>query len=266
MEYKIVFCDIDGTITTSEHTTSPATREKVRQLTEKSIPFVLVSARPPLGINLILKELEIKAPIVCYSGGLVLDENFEEIKSVGMTVEQALEVKEYMKNNWPEITPTAYSFDYWIVDDKNDKWVKFESNITKTTPVEGKITDFVKPDKKVHKFLCMGDAEYISKAEKDMIKKFPHLSCYRSRDVFLEVMSGTATKAQAVNLLCDKYGINIENSVSFGDNFNDINMLQATGISFAMGNAPDAVKEKATYITLDNDNDGVVAGLEKIGL
>ena len=48
----------------------------------------------------------------------------------------------------------------------------------------------------------------------------------------------------------------IENVVAFGDNFNDISMLEAAGTGVAMGNADDAVKARANVIG-DNTTDSI---------
>ena len=77
-------------------------------------------------------------------------------------------------------------------------------------------------------------------------------------------MDGTVSKSGAVKYLCKAYNIPIEATVSFGDNFNDMDMLLATGTCFAMGNAPAEVKRQVRNVTADNDHEGVLAGLEQL--
>ncbi|EDT7108424.1 HAD hydrolase family protein, partial [Salmonella enterica subsp. enterica] len=50
--------------------------------------------------------------------------------------------------------------------------------------------------------------------------------------------------------------------VVIGDQQNDVSMFAAAGISIAMGNAPDAVKRQAGYVTAMNDEEGIVHALE----
>ena len=87
MTYKCVFSDIDGTLLNSKHQISEKTKKKVQQLAIQNIPFILVSARMPKGMHYFLDELQIKAPMVSYSGGLILDENQKVIYSKGFSVE-----------------------------------------------------------------------------------------------------------------------------------------------------------------------------------
>ena len=50
----------------------------------------------------------------------------------------------------------------------------------------------------------------------------------------------------------------------FGDNFNDIEMLQSAGESYAVGNAAEAVKREAKYVADTNVNDGVLKVLRTL--
>lgn len=59
------------------------------------------------------------------------------------------------------------------------------------------------------------------------------------------------------------FGIDKEDTISFGDNISDIPMLKASGTSVAMGNAVSQVKDIADYITLSNDEDGIAEYIEK---
>ncbi|MGK3329956.1 HAD hydrolase family protein, partial [Escherichia fergusonii] len=52
-------------------------------------------------------------------------------------------------------------------------------------------------------------------------------------------------------------GWSMENVIAFGDNYNDISMLEAAGTGVAMGNADDAVKERANIVIGDNTTDSI---------
>ena len=55
-----------------------------------------------------------------------------------------------------------------------------------------------------------------------------------------------------------------EQSAAFGDELNDLAMLERAHIAIAMGNSIDAVKEAADFVTDTNDNDGVALVLEQL--
>lgn len=262
--YKIIFCDIDGTLLDSNNQISRGTLQRLRELDRDGIPFILVSARMPSGILPLKQELMIKAPIICYSGALILSERGQVLQTAGIDREAAIRVEAFIKSGWKQVCCGAFCGHDWIVDDAHDRWVVQEQQITSSVPTVGKISDFIPTQGQIHKFLCMGEAGQIAGLGEALIEKFPELSVYRSKDTYLEIMDGAVTKAGAVRYLCGEYGIAVEAAVSFGDNFNDVDMLLATGASFAMGNAPEQVKSQAGSVTLDNDHEGVLAGLMQL--
>ena len=62
------------------------------------------------------------------------------------------------------------------------------------------------------------------------------------------------------------YGIDLADTMAFGDGGNDIPIIQKAGIGVAMGNALDAVKESADYVTASVDEDGIAHALEHFNL
>ncbi|MDO5516883.1 MAG: Cof-type HAD-IIB family hydrolase [Clostridium sp.] len=262
-EYKIIFSDIDGTLLTSKHEVSEKTKEALKKLKKVNIPFVLVSARMPKGIYKVQKEIDYDSPIVCYSGGLVIDNLGRSILSNGINLDIAYEVKKYIDSNWKEVSTSCYSDNQWIVDDKENEWIVQESEITSVEPVVGNILDACSNNQVIHKILCMGNPEMIDEIKKSIYQKFTGLSIYKSKETYLEIMADTATKSNAMKVLCDMLNVNINETIAIGDNYNDVDMIVTAGKGIAMGNAPKEVKEKSDYVTLSNDEDGVSAVIEK---
>ncbi|WP_225048048.1 Cof-type HAD-IIB family hydrolase [Lacticaseibacillus kribbianus] len=73
----------------------------------------------------------------------------------------------------------------------------------------------------------------------------------------LELIPSGVDKANAIAELQAKTGIPAARTIAFGDGLNDLGMLQAAGISVAMGNAVPEVKAAAKYVTKTNKEDGV---------
>ena len=80
----------------------------------------------------------------------------------------------------------------------------------------------------------------------------------------LEMLAQGVHKGAALRALAEKLNVPMEETMAFGDNENDLSMLSAAGLSVAMGNATDAVKEKADYVTDTNDEDGVGRAIAKL--
>lgn len=69
-----------------------------------------------------------------------------------------------------------------------------------------------------------------------------------------------------VKILCDLWDVPVEKAIAFGDNYNDVEMLETVGAPFLMGNAPEELKTRFTNITDTNNQDGIYKGLLKAGL
>ena len=60
--------------------------------------------------------------------------------------------------------------------------------------------------------------------------------------------------------------IPLEHTIAFGDNYNDIDMLETVAMPVLMGNAPEALKKAFPNITDSHDHDGIYHALLKLGL
>ena len=258
MAYKCVFSDIDGTLLNSKHQISEKTKKKVQQLAIQNIPFVLVSARMPKGMHYFLDELQIKAPMVSYSGGLILDENQKVIYSKGFSVEMAKRLYEYIKYYY-HIPVNFYVENHWMVDEI-DEGIEEESIITGLKPEKLDLNGI----KKVHKLLVIAESGIVDRLEMSLKEKFSGLKIYKSKDTYLEIMDESVSKSSAIQFLCDKMKIGLHQTVSFGDNYNDLDMLLLTGKGFAMANGAQGVLESIPTHTLSNDEDGIVYALDNL--
>lgn len=264
-DLRILFSDIDGTLINSRQHIPGRTREKILELDAKGIPFILVSARGPAGVEVIRRELGNRRPFICYSGGLILDADGSALYSKQMEVGLAVEIQGFLEREYPEICCNTYGGDLWVVKDDRNPWVVREEKITRGKSVSGDIREAFAQAGGIHKFLLMGEPDPISQAELLLRKHYPELSVLKSNDFYLEVMDGSVHKAAGVRYLCDHYQIPVEEAAAFGDGENDVGMLQAVGCGFAMGNAPEDVKRQVNYVTGSNEEEGIWEVIRELG-
>lgn len=260
--YKAVFSDIDGTLLTSSHQVTPDTRRKILELEKTGIPFVLVSARMPEGIIKIQEQIGNHGPIVCYSGGLILDPEGEILYSRQISLSLAIEIKEVLGREYPGLCCNTYGYGKCVVDDDQNLWVRREEAITALKALTGNLPKWFAKDGGIHKFLVMGEPEEIGSAAVRLKAAYPQVNIALSTPSYLEIMDREVRKSEGVRILCDYYGITPAEAVAIGDGQNDIDMLKAAGCSYAMGNAPKEVRESAGHVTLDHDHEGLLAALE----
>ena len=85
---------------------------------------------------------------------------------------------------------------------------------------------------------------------------FPEVNVVKSSDILLEIMKKDVNKAESVKRYCEYLSIDIHDAVAFGDNYNDLEMLEQVGLGVLMGNAPEELKNRFKHITEENDHDG----------
>ena len=71
-------------------------------------------------------------------------------------------------------------------------------------------------------------------------------------------------KAASLRMLIEQLGIKQEEVISFGDGYNDLSLIEFAGMGVAMANAVDEVKQRANYITLSNDEEGIYECLKML--
>ena len=263
-DIRIVFTDVDGTLLDAEHRVIPEACPTVQALVELGIPFVLVSARMPEGLTTIQRAMGFSGPLICYGGAYVLDEEGNELLSHLIDMETACEVKAFLDSEFPHLCCSEYGFHTWACDDDSDPRIQNEERIT-TLKAQCADMRTAFDERGIHKFLLMGDPDDIERAESDITQAYPQLTVARSSATLCEVTSGDASKAEGVGVVCDHFGISIDNAVAFGDGRNDIDMLVAVPNSYAMANAPEEVIMHAAHVTdYSNEENGVALTLMEL--
>ena len=261
--YKIVFSDIDGTLLNSRHVVTPMTREAILGLEKRGIRFVIVSARSPSGIFPIMRKNGFRCPVISYSGAYILDEDGTVVYQKGMAQPKAKEIISFLETKKFSLTWNIFSGDDWIVKDRKDPRIVREEGIVEACAREGSI-DSVLPQEKVHKILLICEEDQVPEIEMQLKENFPEVNTVRSSPILLEIMDLGVNKAEAVKILCEHWKSDVRETIAFGDNYNDMEMLQAVGCGVAMGNAPKDIQEKFEYVTKDNDHDVIAYMLEML--
>jgi Cof subfamily protein (haloacid dehalogenase superfamily) len=90
---------------------------------------------------------------------------------------------------------------------------------------------------------------------------------YEARDLcILDVLNKNCSKGHALKRWAEHRGYAREEVMAIGDNYNDLEMLEYAGIPFIMGNASEDLKADGFRVTLGNDQSGVAAAIETVGL
>ena len=110
----------------------------------------------------------------------------------------------------------------------------------------------------------------IEQNRKIIEKKFDDVNVVKMIDtdkansrMWLTINPKSVNKLSTLEKICKDLNHSIDEVVFFGDGENDLELIKSVGIGVAMDNAIKVLKEKASFVTLSNDADGIVEFLEK---
>jgi hydroxymethylpyrimidine pyrophosphatase-like HAD family hydrolase len=90
---------------------------------------------------------------------------------------------------------------------------------------------------------------------------------YDHRDLcIVDVLHHGCSKGHALRRWAAQRGFAPGEIMAIGDNYNDIEMLEFAGFPVIMGNASELLKQDGWMVTLSNDQSGVAAALERVGI
>lgn len=256
---KLVATDIDGTILIPEGEFTSGVKNCIKKLCEKGIKVVLVTGRMNAAASLIAQDLGLDTPVVSYQGGLI-KHNGETLYEKCLTPEQAEKIIDWAKE--VNIHLNLYNDDILYSEEKCYEVERYCNNLH----THYEVKPFCDIEKvKVNKLLAIdyNNPEKIDRLERELPEIFPELYIVKSTPYFLEFSNKEASKYCAVKFLQNYWGISEEETLTIGDQNNDIALLKAGGIRVAMGNATDALIKVSTHITDTVFNDGFVKAMEE---
>lgn len=265
LNIKLICSDIDGTLLDKNRELSSKTID-VFSAIKDNYPCVLISSRMPKSLRQLQKELDIqKDPIIAYNGSLILWED-QTLFSQEIPFSLLEKMAKYIEAT--TIHLSLYHKDEWVVP-ANDYWAKREAHNTKVdpsiAPLEQTLANWKKREISAHKVMCMGEKEEIDVLYQQLQLHLNEINAYRSKSTYIEVSHIEQDKASALALLLkEKYPqIEMNHVVAFGDNYNDVTLLEKVGLGVAVANAREEILANANHITKANIEDGVALFLER---
>lgn len=263
--YKLLALDIDGTLTNSKKVIPNPTKEAVIDLQKKGIKVVPASGRSEYGLIHIAEELELSRYggyvmsfnggriTECMSGRIVYDRplSLSDIAEIyDIAVECSVGILGYEKGCL--ISGNGID-EYQIQDSLACHMGLKEVNNFKDY--------FSEP---FNKCLLTGKPAHIKEVFGIVKKRFgDRLSITMSEECFIDIMPNGVHKGAAIESLVKMLEIDCKDIVCCGDGMNDLTMIEYAGLGVAMANANPHLIERADYVTLSNDEEGILRVIEK---
>lgn len=261
MNYKLIAMDFDETLLNDKKEIGERTKEILIKCRKKGYKIVGVTARALLSAKAMI-PFEIFDYLVLNNGVNLYDVSKKKESYVGKISKQsASKMVEIVENLDCKINYIDFisSTTYYSYQKKKNSNVSFIKNINTIDEINEDIARMN---------LFFTDWNLIDEVCKYINKEQENVNCFVMQDSggqekWLVVNPKGVDKKITLENLGKKLHIKLEEMIFFGDGLNDLPIMGKVGCSVAMGNALDEIKEKADYVTLTNNEDGIAMFLEK---
>lgn len=275
MDRKLIFLDIDGTLTEPGKNVPPESAvDAVRRARERGHKVVLCSGR---NYGMLFPVLRFGFDGLVASAGGYIEYNGQVVYDCPMTPEQQARVLDVFKESGIYRTIggrnhsyTDEGFKEFLAENTDSKansellrWriqIESELDIRPMSEYDGEPIYGMA-------FMSRG-AERLRKPMELLGEEFDF--CIQDEDtcgiVNGELSSKAFDKGSAVKRLCEFMGVAREDTIAFGDSMNDLEMLKAVGTSVCMANGSPTLLKMAHMVCPPVTEDGLYSGFEKLNL
>jgi Cof subfamily protein (haloacid dehalogenase superfamily) len=268
--------DLDGTLLDSSGEVSERTRRSLHALLEAGLPFSVASARSHFSIKKLFgAEMPFRLPIIEFNGAFLTDYasgRHLEVYSLGKDFGEEV----FDRVLGAGLRPFVCSFDgredclhYDELINPGMKWYEErrraagDPRLRRTLDLRGTMSE------EVVSLTVMAPDEPRIKALRDELREtygerlqlFCYENEYSAGNWWLTIHHENASKHIAMRGLKERYAPGAL-VIAFGDNVNDLAMLQHADVAVAVGNAVEPVRAAAHHVIGTNDEDSVVSFLE----
>lgn len=246
---KAVFFDIDGTLLSFKtHKVAESTLQAIKLLKAKGIKVILSTGR---SINSIddVKHLDFDA-FITFNGGYCITKEKEVLFKKTINEQDIRAVLAYAEKK--DLIFSFMSEQEITIHNATPEIAQMYQLLNLPVPAATNF-DTVDVASILQANIFMGAAD-----EAVFMKEvMPNSDSSRWTSIFADVNPKAQSKKVGIEVFCKYFGIDLAETMAFGDGGNDIEMLQHVNIGVAMGNANPEVKAIANYVTDDVDADGI---------
>ena len=251
----MIVTDLDGTLLAGKSILPEGNLRALRRAMDAGVRVVIASGRMVEATTPIAKQIGVNAPMIVFNGAMVYDMQRDEIlggtKIPAETAWQVLREIEKFGIHTHAFPGRGYFME------KKDEWSDYyEDKIGVVgNEVGGKLSDWLDAD--VYKLLSLATCGELDALQKHLTPLFPTLTFVKSGETHLEIVAKGVDKASGLRFLAPYLKIAPEETMAFGDEMNDLPIIEFAGRGYAMDNCVPGVRARAKYIAPKNTDCGV---------
>ena len=274
MEIKLISFDLDGTFLDDSKGIPPENLRALEQAAARGVLVVPATGRIVAGLPEVLRTLPFMRYYITANGSYVYDALEDRaVARAEIPLPRALDFFGYAdsldalydcyQDNWGFMTEWMYHEALRVIPNAGVR----ELIVRLRTPVPELKAYLTEKGHDLQKLqLFFTDMELRRQQIDELPERFPDLAFSTSMPFNIEINAKSATKGNALRALCRHLGLDVRQSMAFGDGTNDSDMLAAAGVGVAMSNADEQVKAVADYVTGNNNEAGFAQAVDKFVL
>ncbi len=261
---RLVATDLDGTIVRTDGSIGARIVELIARLERASIPFVMVTGRPPRWMVSIAEQTGHRGLAVCANGALLYDLHTERVVRAHLLEAEAVgEVVAALRRDLPGI---AFAIEKGPTDGVPGGFVREAVYTPRWDLGEVAVEDVdAMAAGGVVKLLARHErmsSDALLVAARACLAGAAELT-HSSADGLLEISAAGISKASGLAAFAEQQQVDAADVIAFGDMPNDLPMLAWAGRSVGMANAHPDVLAAVDEVTGTNDEDGVAQVLDR---
>ena len=272
-QIKMIGIDMDGTLLTTDKRLTAHTEDVLCQAIRKGVEIVAATGRPHTGIPEEYREIPGLHYAITANGARVVNLVTGEVVYEALVPRKKAEEILKLFSEYDMLEELYKDGQSYLNRAMLDRLPEFQENphmveYIRTTrkPMENVWDLLDKCPDGFEKVQALFKNAVDRDEAKRRVEKLGDVRAVSSLDYNVEVSRADANKGNSLMILAEKLGLDPEEVMGFGDNDNDLEMIQKAGLGVAMQNAIPEVKEAADYITDTNDREGVAKAIEKFVL
>ncbi len=259
---RLVVSDVDGTLVTKDKRLTDAAKTAVQRLRTAGIGFTIVSSRPTIGMEFLIKPLALTLPFGAFNGSSIVDPDLHPVEQHLIPPDIARRAIALLEQHGVDIW--LFTSRQWLTRNPDGEYVGHEQRAIKHDPVI--VESFAPYLNDACKIVgASSNPELLIRCEAAMQKAVgDKATAVRSQTYYLDVTPPGHDKGTFVAVMAARLSLPLEEVATIGDMQNDLPMFARSGLSCAMGNAADEIKRRATHVTASNEEDGFAKAVEVI--
>lgn len=260
--YKIIACDMDETLLSSDASICRRNIEAIANAKAQGVKFVPCTGRGFRSVEGVLKTLNLfdeAGQYVIGFNGASITENKGHRSLFWDPIPFDLADRIYRKSASYGLCMHIYTRDTVYISGVTPDEEDFLRGRMAYVPTAEKTLDFLRGKEEVCKLIIMHtDYSRLQEIHAEMKPLLDDITVSFSSNRYIEFMHKGVTKGVALLKLAAMLGVEPEETMAIGDNINDIEMLQAAGLSIGVHNLNPLIRQYCNVVTNATNNDGAV--------